>query len=121
MLVWLTRIPRNDIFKAYQASVLDLALKLLQVENEDNGLMCIKLLIDGIRTNKEVAEPYIERFIETIKQLYGNIKSLVEKEFGNVSLACVPTDIRKSLKSPPTPTPHRHRCLLLEQFTRRNA
>jgi transformation/transcription domain-associated protein len=84
MLIWLSKIPRNDLFKQYQPQVLDLALRLLQVENEENGLTCIKLLIDGIRTNKEASEPFIDRFIDLIKMLYANIKGLVEKEL-NVS------------------------------------
>ena len=89
MLLWLTRLPKNDVFKPYISGMLELALKLLQAENEENGLSCIKILIDGIRSNKDQAEPHIEKFIETIKQLYGNIKTLVEKEFskdGPVSL-----------------------------------
>jgi transformation/transcription domain-associated protein len=92
MLTWMSRIPRNELLKPYQAQIIDLALKLLQVENEENGLMCIKLLIDAIRTNKEASEAYIERFIELIKTLYANIKVLVEKELNtpNVSTATNP-------------------------------
>lgn len=68
-------------------------LKLLNVENEENGMTCIKILIDGIRSHKEQAEPLVERFIGVIKTLYTNIKALVEKEYGVPGSGVVPVSL----------------------------
>lgn len=58
------------------------ALHLLKVENEENALLCIKIIIDGFRSHKEQTEQYVQPFLDLVKQMYANTKSVVEKEFG---------------------------------------
>lgn len=57
-------------------------MKLLKIENEENALLCIKIMIDGLRSNKDQMEPFTEPFLDLVKQMYANIKAVVEKEFG---------------------------------------
>jgi len=40
------------------------ALSLLKVENEDNALLCIKIIIDGFRSHK-VSPTHLEMLIRT--------------------------------------------------------
>lgn len=82
LLAYLQRLPHSEPFRQYEAKVLELMIKLLKVENEDNALLCIKIMIDGFRSHKDQAEPFVEPFLELVKQMYANLKGVVEKEFG---------------------------------------
>lgn len=75
-------MPRNEPFRQHQPAVLELVLKLLNVENEENAAICIKIIIEVIHQHKDQAEPFVARFIEWIKQLYQNVKEIVENEYG---------------------------------------
>jgi transformation/transcription domain-associated protein len=66
---------------------MELMIRLMKVENEENALLCIKVMIDGFRNHKEQAEPHVEPFLELVKQMYANTKSVVEKEFGTPASA----------------------------------
>jgi transformation/transcription domain-associated protein len=52
LLNFLQRLPRNELFRPYEAQVMELMIKLLKIENEENALVCIKVLIDGFRAHK---------------------------------------------------------------------
>nr|XP_019007357.1 transformation/transcription domain-associated protein [Kwoniella pini CBS 10737]OCF46138.1 transformation/transcription domain-associated protein [Kwoniella pini CBS 10737] len=82
LLAFLQRLPHNEPFRHHMSAVMDLCVKLLKLENEENALLCIKIMIDGLRSNKEQMEPYIEPFLDLVKQMYANTKAVVEKEFG---------------------------------------
>ncbi|WVQ95626.1 hypothetical protein IAU59_002724 [Kwoniella sp. CBS 9459] len=82
LLAFLQRLPHTEPFRHHMSSVMDLCVKLLKSENEENALLCIKIMIDGLRSNKEQMEPYIEPFLDLVKQMYSNTKAVVEKEFG---------------------------------------
>ena len=61
-------------------------------------MLCIKVIIDGFRSHRvslscsrdpranrplqEQAEPHVGSFLEAVKQMYANTKSVVEREFG---------------------------------------
>ncbi|KAJ9105954.1 hypothetical protein QFC19_003288 [Naganishia cerealis] len=81
-LAILQRLPRNDALKPHEGALMSTALHLLKVENEENALLCIKIIIDGFRSHKEQTEQYVQPFLDLVKQMYANTKSVVEKEFG---------------------------------------
>lgn len=83
LLAYLQRLPHSEPFRQYESKVLELMVKLLKVENEDNALLCIKVMIDGFRSHKDQAEPFVEPFLDLVKQMYANLKGVVEKEFGS--------------------------------------
>ncbi|ODN82926.1 hypothetical protein L202_01173 [Cryptococcus amylolentus CBS 6039] len=82
LLAFLQRLPHTEPFRHHMSSVMELCVKLLKIENEENALLCIKIMIDGLRSNKDQMEPYTEPFLDLVKQMYANIKAVVEKEFG---------------------------------------
>jgi transformation/transcription domain-associated protein len=52
LLTWLLRLPHTDPFKPFEAGVMGLMVKLIKAENEENALICIKIMIDGFRAHK---------------------------------------------------------------------
>ncbi|WVN89695.1 uncharacterized protein L203_104925 [Cryptococcus depauperatus CBS 7841] len=83
LLAFLQRLPHTEPFRHHMSSVMELCVKLLKLENEENALLCIKIMIDGLRSNKDQMEPYTEPFLSLVKQMYANIRAVVEKEFGS--------------------------------------
>jgi len=45
-------LPHTDPFKPFEAGVMGLMVKLIKAENEENALICIKIMIDGFRAHK---------------------------------------------------------------------
>ena len=52
LLAFLQRLPHNEPFRQHEAPVMDGMVKLLRLENEENALLCIKVMIDGFRSHK---------------------------------------------------------------------
>lgn len=40
------RLPTNDLLKPYVKQILSLVMKLLETENEENVLVCLRIIID---------------------------------------------------------------------------
>ncbi|WVR08546.1 hypothetical protein IAU60_005601 [Kwoniella sp. DSM 27419] len=102
LLAFLQRLPHTEPFRQHMRSVMDLCVKLLKLENEENALLCIKIMIDGLRSNKEQMEPYVEPFLDLVKQMYANTKAVVEKEFGPAGGGLLPVKVPPP---PPAPSP----------------
>ena len=96
---FLQRLPHTEPFRHHEATVMETMVRLLRVENEENAMLCIKVIIDGFRSHRvsprccldirvdrslqEQAEPHVGPFLELVKQMYANTKSVVEREFGS--------------------------------------
>ncbi len=82
LLAFLQRLPHNETLKTHEPTLMTTALSLLKVENEENALLCIKIIIDGFRSHKDQTEQHVQPFLDLVKQMYSNMKTVVEKEFG---------------------------------------
>ncbi|ORY26601.1 putative histone acetyltransferase [Naematelia encephala] len=82
LLAFLQRLPHTDPYKQHASAILELMIKLMKIENEENALTALKIMIDGFRNHKEQAESQVEAFLDLVKQMYTNIRFVVEKEFG---------------------------------------
>lgn len=101
LLAFLQRLPHNDTLKSHENALMSTALALLKVENEENALLCIKIIIDGFRSHKEQTEQHVQPFLDLVKQMYANTKGVIEKEFG----AGKQTPILQPQNQPQPPTP----------------
>ena len=52
LLSYLQRLPHTEPFRQHEPTVMELMVKLIKVENEENALLCIKVMIDGFRSHK---------------------------------------------------------------------
>lgn len=81
MLEVIHRLPGNEIFLPYVHLLMKLLLDLLRVENEENAVLCLKIIIDLHRTFKVQLEDYVLPFLGFVKELYQNMKEAVETTF----------------------------------------
>jgi transformation/transcription domain-associated protein len=52
LLSYIQRLPHSEPFRQHESAVMELMIKLIRVENEENALLCIKIIIDGFRNHK---------------------------------------------------------------------
>lgn len=120
------------MLKPHSYQIMELMLFLLRVENEDNGVVCIKIVIDHNRsvgfkrswiscgdrvaddrfhrlmllpafhidrTFKDEVEKHVADFLDLVKEMYSNLESVVQEEFGlNGEPATSPTSIEEAAK-----------------------
>lgn len=61
--------------------ILDALLKILPEENEENGVLCMKILTVLFKSYKNILQEKVDQFITIIIQFYKNASELVKKEF----------------------------------------
>lgn len=49
LLEIIQRLPHNESLRSWSEQIMGLMLALLRIENEDNGVVCIKIIIDHNR------------------------------------------------------------------------
>jgi transformation/transcription domain-associated protein len=49
---FLHRLPHSEPLKQHTTTILELVIKLLKVENEENALLLVKIIIDAFRNHK---------------------------------------------------------------------
>ncbi|KAI0464209.1 hypothetical protein LJB42_001813 [Komagataella kurtzmanii] len=77
----LHRIPANDALQAYSNEIVDTLMELLKVENELNGILCMKAVTTLHKTFKASLQEKVHPFIDIVIEIYSNIPQVVEEQF----------------------------------------
>ena len=70
VLEMIQRLPANDFLKPYAKNVLTLAFKLLEVENEENAIVCLRIIIELHKQFRPSHGPEITHFLQFVKSIY---------------------------------------------------
>lgn len=71
----------NQLSEELVNNVLDCLLNILPKENEENGIICMRILTLLFKSFKNILQEKVEQFICIIIQCYKNSRELVNKEF----------------------------------------
>lgn len=77
----LYRLPTNDHLKLYVRPILLLMLKLLEIDNEENVLVCLKIIIELHKIYKPQYSGGIQGFLQFVKSIYSNLPNHMPKIF----------------------------------------
>ncbi|CAG9767854.1 unnamed protein product [Ceutorhynchus assimilis] len=77
----LYRLPTNDHLKNYVTPILNIMLKLLEIDNEENVLVCLKIIIELHKIYKPPLSEGIQRFLQFVKSIYSNLPNHMPKIF----------------------------------------
>lgn len=58
-------------------------MKILRVENEDNAVVCVKIIIDLHRSFRHVLEDQVQPFLDIVQEIFQNMESTVKEAFDN--------------------------------------
>ncbi|KAK9874414.1 hypothetical protein WA026_002761 [Henosepilachna vigintioctopunctata] len=73
ILEMLYRLPTDDKLKPYVKSILSLMLKLLEIDNEVNVLVCLKIIIELHKQYRPIFNLEIQHFLRFVKTIYSEL------------------------------------------------
>ncbi|KYR00111.1 protein kinase [Tieghemostelium lacteum] len=77
----LNKLPNNDLLKTHVPSLLQLSMYLLEVDNEENALICLRIIIDLHKTYRAMLENDVQPFLNIIMNIYNGLPKTVENLF----------------------------------------
>jgi transformation/transcription domain-associated protein len=77
----LNRLPNNETLRPYVSEILGLVLDLIKTENEENVLICIRIIIDLHKNYRGTLETPAQQFLEFVLNLYVELNNTVTKMF----------------------------------------
>ncbi|ORX90024.1 hypothetical protein K493DRAFT_381622 [Basidiobolus meristosporus CBS 931.73] len=75
------RFPQNEALRSYAPDLLKMLLVLLRIENEDNALVCLKVIIDLHRSYKNILEDQVKPILDLVQEMYKNMEQTVADFF----------------------------------------
>ncbi|XP_064456550.1 transformation/transcription domain-associated protein-like isoform X2 [Ornithodoros turicata] len=75
------RIPTNEHLRPYVKQTLSLMFELLKVENEENVLVCLRIIIELHKQFRPPFNPEIKDFLQFVKNIYKELPSHLNKIF----------------------------------------
>lgn len=83
LLETLHRFGHQEPLRAHAANLMQLLLKLMETENEDNAILALKIVIDLHRSYKDTIGNTAAGFLDLVKQVYANMPEVIRKTFGD--------------------------------------
>lgn len=77
------RLIMNETFQPFSEQILDALTKILVEENEDNGVLCMKIITSLQKAYKTTLAEKVQPFLEVIQKIYENMDQTVEDVFSN--------------------------------------
>jgi transformation/transcription domain-associated protein len=71
------RIPSNDALRPHVKNILNLMFHLLEVENEDNVLVCLRIIIELHKQFRPPFQPEIQQFLQFVKTMYRELVAMM--------------------------------------------
>lgn len=71
----------TETFQPYSEKILDTLTGVLEVENEDNGVLCMKIITSLHKAYKTTLADKVEPFVRLINQVYDNMDEAVQTVF----------------------------------------
>lgn len=68
-------------------------MKILRVENEDNAVVCVKIIIDLHRSFRHVLEDQVQPFLDIVQEIFQNMESTVKEAFDNPDQISTPSSV----------------------------
>uniref|UniRef100_S4RST8 Transformation/transcription domain-associated protein n=1 Tax=Petromyzon marinus TaxID=7757 RepID=S4RST8_PETMA len=77
------RIPTNEHLRIHAKNILSLMFRFLEVENEENVLICLRVIIELHKQFRPQITQEIHHFLDFVKQIYKDLPKVVNRYFEN--------------------------------------
>ena len=74
----LSRLPLNETLRPFVLEILALVMELLEIENEDNGIVCLRIIIDLHKNYKGILEDHVQPFLDVIIRIFKGYQTAVD-------------------------------------------
>ncbi|KAK9477125.1 hypothetical protein V1514DRAFT_353659 [Lipomyces japonicus] len=75
------RLPMNEHLRSYAIQLMQLLMTLLRTENEENGVLCMKIITGLHRSYKTVLSAQVQPFLDLVIEMYKNMPVVVKETF----------------------------------------
>ncbi|KAI9081282.1 hypothetical protein K1719_036782 [Acacia pycnantha] len=83
----LNRLPHSEVLRPFVQDLLKVAMQVLTTDNEENGLICIRIIFDLLRNFRPTLENEVQPFLDFVCKIYQNFKLTVSHFFEPGSVA----------------------------------
>lgn len=73
ILEMIHRLPTSELIRPHVKQIIVLAIKLLQTDNEENVLVCLRIIIDIHKQYRPPFHPEIQDFLSYVKTIYSDL------------------------------------------------
>ena len=77
LLEILNRLPHNETLRQYVADLLTLSMHILNTDNEENSLICLRIIFDLHKNYRPTLDAYAQPFLNFVRTLYTNFQGMV--------------------------------------------
>ncbi|XP_057469291.1 transcription-associated protein 1-like [Actinidia eriantha] len=100
----LNRLPHSEVLRPFVQDLLKVAMHVLTTDNEENGLICIRIIFDLLRNFRPTLENEVQPFLDFVCKIYQNFRLTVTHFFENGDVAAASVSSSSSLLSASTGT-----------------
>ncbi|KAL7102214.1 hypothetical protein ACP275_08G105000 [Erythranthe tilingii] len=93
----LNRLPHSEVLRPFVQELLKVSMHVLTTDNEENGLICIRIIFDLLRNFRPSLETEVQPFLDFVCKIYQNFRATVSYFFENGAMLAPPP--------PPPPAP----------------
>lgn len=79
----LNRLPHSEVLRPFVQDLLKVAMQVLTTDNEENGLICIRIIFDLLRNFRPTLENEVQPFLDFVCKIYQNFRLTVSYFFEN--------------------------------------
>ena len=77
LLEVLNRLPNNETLRPHVQSMLSLCMKLLEIDNEENAVICLRIIFDLHKNFRPNLEREVEPFLQFVQRIYTSLPKTV--------------------------------------------
>lgn len=77
----LNRLPHSEVLRPFVQDLLKVSMQVLTTDNEENGLICIRIIFDLLRNFRPTLETEVQPFLDFVCKIYQNFRSTVSYFF----------------------------------------
>ena len=82
----LNRLPHSEVLRPFVQDLLKVAMQVLTTDNEENGLICIRIIFDLLRNFRPTLENEVQPFLDFVCKIYQVFRFTVSHFFDNVKM-----------------------------------
>ncbi|ELU45462.1 Histone acetyltransferase SAGA, TRRAP/TRA1 component, PI-3 kinase superfamily TRA1 [Rhizoctonia solani AG-1 IA] len=93
------RLPVSEQMKPIYSDMVSLTTQILREDNEENGVLAVKIMLDANRTFKRDMDPHVQGFLDFVRDLYLNMKQTVTELLSEDSPGPPPSQSNMSINT----------------------
>ncbi|EGG23993.1 protein kinase [Cavenderia fasciculata] len=77
----LNKLPNNELLKPHVQNLLQLCMYLLEVDNEDNAIICLRIIMELHKNYRPNLESEVQPFLNIVQKIYTDLPGTVDRVF----------------------------------------